>query len=124
MDTQSKNNKVEHWNRVRKAPPACELYINHGDSESVRAEKRQWWRDVKSQQEVFDFNIFNIITFDLSSLSFPRINITSAINKLCWPLRINNHQIDRKVIAFGLNQSQHLVEVRERVLYEASNVNF
>ena len=50
--------------------------------------------------------------------------IISAMNKLCWPLRINNHQIDQKVIAFGLNQSQHLVEVRERVLYEASNVNF
>ena len=51
------NNVPSNWNRVRKHPPACHLYINHGDTEKARAEKKEWWTNIGSKISPYDFNL-------------------------------------------------------------------
>ena len=50
-------NKYQHWNLVKKDPPDFSYYVNpYKDDEKTKAAKKDWYDNVKSKEEYFDFN--------------------------------------------------------------------
>ena len=50
-------NKYQHWNIVKKDPPDFSYYVNpYKDDEKTIVAKKDWYDNVKSKEEYFDFN--------------------------------------------------------------------